>query len=319
MTVVHDFSLDVAAGEFVSLLGPSGCGKTTILRTIAGFIGAASGSITLEGQDITRKPAEQRDVGIVFQNYALFPTMSAFENIAFGLRVAKRPMAEITQRVTDIARASGIEEQLHKRPSDMSGGQQQRVAIARALITGAKVLLFDEPLSNLDSKVRVAMRREIKRLQAEFGFTAFFVTHDQDEALSMSDRVIVLKDGHTQQIGTGRVLYEQPQNAFVCKFIGDANALTAGLAKALTGQVRDGTVFVRPENTLMNAGHAGVPACVTHIEYLGAQVRVECQVGAETVLATMYGFECPPDLSVGQDVSLSVRPGAWHIFPDTPS
>ncbi len=315
--VIHNFSLDVKAGEFVSLLGPSGCGKTTILRTIAGFIGAANGSIHLDGRDVTNEPAERRDVGIVFQNYALFPTMSAFENIAFGLRVAKTPENEIKARVEDIAEASGISAQLQKKPSEMSGGQQQRVAIARALITGAKVLLFDEPLSNLDSKVRVAMRREIKRLQSEFGFTAFFVTHDQEEAMSLSDRVLVLRDGITEQIGSGKDLYANPANSFVCEFIGDSNRISHHLVERLTGNKFDGSVYVRPEDiSISTASDIGEKATISLIEHLGAQVHLECALQGETLHASLFGYDLPAQLKVGDEVRISVRNNSWHQFSD---
>lgn len=315
--VIHNFSLDVEAGEFVSLLGPSGCGKTTILRTIAGFIGAAKGSIHIDGLDVTNEPAERRDVGIVFQNYALFPTMSAFENIAFGLRVGKTPENEIKKRVNNIADASGISAQLKKRPSEMSGGQQQRVAIARALITGAKVLLFDEPLSNLDSKVRVAMRREIKRLQSEFGFTAFFVTHDQEEAMSLSDRVLVLRDGITEQIGSGKNLYAHPANSFVCEFIGESNLIPNHLVERLTGEQLTGAVYVRPEDiSISTTANIGEKAIVSLIEYLGAQVHVECMLENETLHVNLFGYELPALLRVGAEVRLSVRNNSWHQFSD---
>ncbi|WP_286132784.1 ABC transporter ATP-binding protein [Labrenzia sp. DG1229] len=195
LTVVHDVTLALRQGEFVSILGPSGCGKSTLLRAVAGFVPVKGGRISLNGEDVTRQPPEDRDIGIVFQNYALFPTMSVFENIAFGLRVAGTGSRDIRAKVDAIAEVAGILDQLPKRPAELSGGQQQRVAIARSLIMGTKVLLFDEPLSNLDAKVRQTMRREIRRLQAELGFTALFVTHDQDEALSMSDRIVVLNGG----------------------------------------------------------------------------------------------------------------------------
>lgn len=314
--VVHDFSLDIQAGEFVSLLGPSGCGKTTILRAIAGFIGTQSGHIIVNGKDITRMPAESRDVGIVFQNYALFPTMSAFENIAFGLRVAGIRDEEIKRRVTEIATTSGILEHLQKRPAEMSGGQQQRVAIARALIRGANVLLFDEPLSNLDAKIRLLMRKEIKRLQEKFGFTAFFVTHDQDEALALSDRIVVLRGGRIEQVGSGRELYQNPANATVCAFLGAANQLSVSLASELTGQSLTGAVYIRPENVVLHtvSGKGRLAAVVSHIEYLGAQVSVDCQIGAETLTATLFGFDLPRKLSVSDTVYLSVRANAWHSF-----
>ncbi len=316
--VVHNFSLDIMAGEFVSLLGPSGCGKTTILRAIAGFIGAQSGHIILNGKDITHEPAEKRDVGIVFQNYALFPTMSAYENIAFGLRVAKTPEPEIKKRVTDIASASGILEHLQKRPAEMSGGQQQRVAIARALIRGANVLLFDEPLSNLDAKIRLLMRKEIKRLQEKFGFTAFFVTHDQDEALALSDRIVVLRGGRIEQVGTGRALYQAPANPTVCAFLGAANHISKKLAFDLTGTPLEGLIYVRPEDLLLYAdpNKGKLVANVSHIEYLGAQVSVECRAGDETLTVALFGFDLPQNLTVGDKVGLTIRPNAWHAFPE---
>lgn len=319
LTVVKDFSLDVDAGEFVSLLGPSGCGKTTTLRAIAGFLGVASGKIILNGEDITHESAERRDIGIVFQNYALFPTMTAYENIAFGLRVAKKSNAEIKQRVTEIAQTSGIVQQLQKRPAEMSGGQQQRVAIARALIMGAKVLLFDEPLSNLDAKVRVSMRKEIKRLQAKFGFTAFFVTHDQDEALAMSDRVVVLRDGHIEQIGSGRELYESPVSPFVCEFIGEANQVSERLAKSFSGFDLTGQIYIRPEDFSMHyretSGEGEVDAIISHIEYLGAEVLVDCLVDDERLSVAMFGFNFPNHVKPGDKVQISARANAWHVFP----
>ncbi len=315
--VVRGFGLDVAAGEFVSLLGPSGCGKTTVLRAIAGFLPAMTGRITLDGRDITRLPPEARDVGIVFQNYALFPTMTAFENIAFGLRVAGRPRQEIRQRVEAIAATSGILDQLDKKPAHLSGGQQQRVAIARALIMGSRVLLFDEPLSNLDARVRLTMRAEIRRLQRELGFTALFVTHDQEEALSMSDRIVVLNGGDTEQISTPRALYSRPATPFVASFIGNSNEVPPALAAELTtgpDGAGTGRCFVRHEDLLI--GTTGLPAEVVHVEFLGAFSRVDCVARGVTLSAVLTGTDLPVP---GQQVCLRLRDGNAHHFPGAPA
>ncbi len=314
--VVSGFTLDIAPGEFVSLLGPSGCGKTTILRAIAGFLKASRGSIKLESRDITRLPAEQRDVGIVFQNYALFPTMSAFENIAFGLRVSRTSSTEIARRVETIARASGIDEHLDKKPANLSGGQQQRVAIARALVMGAKVLLLDEPLSNLDAKMRVAMRREIRRLQAELGFTAIYVTHDQEEALSLSDRVVLLRDGQIEQIGSGRELYHHPRTPFVCDFLGESNAISGALASQLGIAADTGArCFLRYEDVLLEFdGDAGMAGEIAHVEFLGAMTRVDCLLQDEMLSATVDDRSLPADIGPGRPVCLSARSDAAHVF-----
>ncbi|MDO5648800.1 ABC transporter ATP-binding protein [Paracoccus sp. (in: a-proteobacteria)] len=310
--VVNDFNLSVRPGEFISLLGPSGCGKTTVLRTIAGFQPALGGRILLEGRDITALPPERRDVGIVFQNYALFPTMTAYENIAFGMRVARRPKAEIDARVRQIAETSGIAAHLDKRPAEMSGGQQQRVAIARALVMGSRVLLFDEPLSNLDARVRITMRREIKRMQADFGFTAIFVTHDQDEALSMSDRIVVLNGGRIEQLADGQTLYAEPASAFICEFIGNANELPPALAERLTGH-RHGRVFVRHEDVILSEPRADdpAPAEVTHVEFLGGYSRIECDMPGGRLAAVRHGGAVP---QVGDRVSVSLRDSGVHVF-----
>lgn len=310
--VMRDLSLDLKEGEFVSLLGPSGSGKSSILRAVAGFLPLISGKIVLNGRDITPSPPERRNIGIVFQNYALFPNMTAFENIAFSLRVAKRPKVEIDSRVTAIAMASGIGEQLYKKPASMSGGQRQRVAIARALVTGSKVLLFDEPLSNLDARVRVAMRAEIKRLQDEFGFAAIFVTHDQEDALTMSDKIIVLSGGRVEQVGDGHTLYHKPISPFVCQFIGNSNELSLPLAQRLIGEDVDGRSFVRLEDVILgDETGQGIGATVTHVEFLGAYSRIDCDVQGHLSSAFQLGDQCP---GIGQAVTLSIRPGSEILF-----
>jgi len=308
--VVSDFSLSVPAGAFVSLLGPSGCGKTTVLRAIAGFFPNMRGSIRLEGEDISALPPERRDIGIVFQNYALFPTMTAFENIAFGLRATGTPRAEVTASVMRIAEAAGIAEHLQRMPANLSGGQQQRVAIARALVMGTRVLLFDEPLSNLDAKVRQTMRREIKRLQRDIGFTALFVTHDQEEALSMSDSIVVLNEGRIEQADTPRGLYSNPQTAFVASFIGSANELSPAAAQALAG-VCSGRCFVKHEDLRLDP--SGIAAGVAHTEFLGLMTRIDIEIDGSQMSLLHTGPNVP---EIGMTVHVSLREGAAHVFKE---
>ena len=226
-TALHDINVHVKEGEFFTFLGPSGCGKTTTLRTITGFIEPVSGSVFVKGRDITHVPIEDRNIGIVFQSYALFPTMTVYDNIAFGLKVKKVKKAEIDQRVREIARKVDLsDEQLQKAVSQLSGGQQQRVAIARALVTEPAIICMDEPLSNLDAKLRVQLRNELKKMQKDFGITTIYVTHDQEEALTLSDRIAVFNKGYIEQIGTPNEVYNFSKTEFVCNFIGDINRLS---------------------------------------------------------------------------------------------
>jgi spermidine/putrescine transport system ATP-binding protein len=226
-TIISDFNLTIDHGEFITLLGPSGCGKTTILRLIAGLEEADCGRIILDDNDITDLPAEHRHINTVFQSYALFPHMSVFENVAFGLRMQKTPAAEITTRVNDALAMVQLESFADRRPHQLSGGQQQRVAIARAVVNRPKVLLLDESLSALDYKLRRQMQNELKALQRKLGITFVFVTHDQEEALTMSDRIVVMRDGRIEQDGTPREIYEEPANLFVARFIGEINVFDA--------------------------------------------------------------------------------------------
>ncbi|SHF18010.1 spermidine/putrescine ABC transporter ATP-binding protein PotA [Vibrio gazogenes] len=225
--IIDDFSLQVNHGEFLTILGPSGCGKTTILRMIAGFESADQGNIFLDGQDVTAIPAEHRNVNTVFQSYALFPHMTVFDNVAFGLRMRKVPTADIHTRVFEVLKMVRLDDYAGRKPHQLSGGQQQRVAIARAMVNKPKVLLLDESLSALDYKLRQQMQVELKQLQRQLGITFIFVTHDQEEALSMSDRIIVMRDGNIEQDGTPKAIYEDPKNLFVARFIGEINVFEA--------------------------------------------------------------------------------------------
>src|SRR3989304_6110420 len=234
-TAVRDFNLDVDKGEFVSFLGPSGCGKTTTLRMIAGFETPTHGKITIEGQDITDKAPSQRNVGMVFQAYALFPNMTVSQNIGFGLRIRKEPEDAVKKRVTDMLNLIHLEQKGDSYPYQLSGGQQQRVALARALAIRPAVLLLDEPLSALDAKIRVSLRAEIRAIQRQLGITAIYVTHDQEEALSISDRVVVMNEGRMEQVGTPFEIYNFPKTEFVAHFVGTLNAIQAKVRDAATG------------------------------------------------------------------------------------
>jgi putative spermidine/putrescine transport system ATP-binding protein len=226
-TAVRDVSFDVARGEFVTLLGPSGCGKTTLLNLISGFLHPTSGTIEIEGQNVIGVPPEQRDTAMCFQSYALFPHLTVSDNLQFGLKQKKLPHAERKVRLSDVASKIGLGPQLAKLPNQLSGGQQQRVALGRALVMRPNVILFDEPLSNLDAKLRESVRLEIRAIQREYKLAAIYVTHDQGEALAMSDRILIMKDGRIQQSGSPDRIYKAPESSFVADFIGGANILDA--------------------------------------------------------------------------------------------
>ncbi|WP_127959361.1 spermidine/putrescine ABC transporter ATP-binding protein PotA [Serratia microhaemolytica] len=234
--IVSNFNLEVKDGEFLTILGPSGCGKTTVLRLIAGLEQTDHGKIILDGQDITALAAEHRHVNTVFQSYALFPHMTLFDNVAFGLRMQKTARDELTQRVEQVLRMVQLETFAQRRPHQLSGGQQQRVAIARAVVNKPKILLLDESLSALDYKLRKQMQNELKALQRKLGITFIFVTHDQEEALTLSDRIVVMRDGQIEQDGTPREIYEEPKNLFVASFIGEINIFDATVLKRLDPQ-----------------------------------------------------------------------------------
>ena len=236
---LEQFSLNVEQGELVSLLGPSGCGKTTTLRSVAGFIRPDAGKIVINDRDYTRLPPNQRDIGLVFQSYALFPHLTVFNNVAFGLRMRRIAKEEVYARVTNALKMVGLEAFADRRPAQLSGGQQQRVALARATVIEPQVLLLDEPLSNLDARLRVDMRQEIRRLQQQLGITTLYVTHDQVEAMSISDRVVVMNQGKIEQIGTPESIFAAPETAFVADFMGFDNHFNAAAVS-----VRDGKLTV---------------------------------------------------------------------------
>ncbi|SFB97739.1 spermidine/putrescine transport system ATP-binding protein [Kosakonia oryzae] len=251
--VISDFNLTINNGEFLTLLGPSGCGKTTVLRLIAGLENVDAGYIRLDDQEITNVPAEHRHVNTVFQSYALFPHMTVFENVAFGLRMQKTPASEIAPRVTEALRMVQLDEFAQRKPHQLSGGQQQRVAIARAVVNKPRLLLLDESLSALDYKLRKQMQNELKALQRKLGITFVFVTHDQEEALTMSDRIVVMRDGRIEQDGTPREIYEEPKNLFVASFIGEINIFNA-------------TVLERLDETRVRASVEG-RECTIHVNF----------------------------------------------------
>ena len=286
-TALHHINVHVKEGEFFTFLGPSGCGKTTTLRTITGFIEPSEGTVSVKGRDITHVPIEERNIGIVFQSYALFPTMTVYDNIAFGLKVKKLKKPEINKRVREIAKKVDLsDEQLAKAVSQLSGGQQQRVAIARALVTGPAIICMDEPLSNLDAKLRVQLRNELKRMQKEFGITTVYVTHDQEEALTLSDRIAVFNKGYIEQIGTPNEVYNHSSTEFVCNFIGDINALSPALSGKLGADLAMHN-YIRLERIHVNVapkeGDVVLEGTVTSREYYGLYIKYTIDLGCQSI------------------------------------
>ena len=313
---VDSFNLSADRGEFVSFLGPSGCGKTTTLRMIAGFETPSSGTITIDGQDITNVPPNRRNVGMVFQSYALFPNMTVADNVGFGLKVRKRPKDQIRKRVAELLEIVNLPDKGGRYPYQLSGGQQQRVALARALAFEPQVLLLDEPLSALDAKIRVALRAEIRDIQRRLGITTVYVTHDQEEALSLSDRVVVMSEGRMEQVGTPFEIYNFPTTAFVASFVGTLNVLLGKVIDAGRGEVSisgqtinitrkfDGKpgqevrVALRPEMASLEdrpVGCTRLQGRVVDVSFLGAIVRIKIQLGLGPALATT---EAPGDAQV---------------------
>ncbi|WP_375292965.1 ABC transporter ATP-binding protein [Ensifer sp. ENS06] len=336
---LKDVSLSIRANEFFTLLGPSGCGKTTLLRILGGFEMLTSGSCRIFGEDVSRLPPEARPVNTVFQQYALFPHMTVRRNIAFGLEMLGKPRTEVDRTVERMLDLVHMREYADRRPDTMSGGQRQRVALARALAPQPKLLLLDEPLSALDLKLRQKMRLELKSLQRETGITFIFVTHDQEEALAMSDRVAVISNGLLQQVGTPEEIYEQPQSRFVADFIGESNLIeakvagTAGSEAALDiegfGQVHapiaqhveDGQevwLSIRPERLVLGVGQCGGQASATVADrtYLGNAVEYHLRAGghALTARSPRGGLRGRQDFAPGDVVSLGFEPGSIKVL-----
>ena len=291
-TALHSINVHVKEGEFFTFLGPSGCGKTTTLRTLTGFIEPVSGTVVVKGKDITHVPIEERSIGIVFQSYALFPTMTVYDNIAFGLKLKKLKKPEVDRRVREIARKVDLsDEQLAKAVSQLSGGQQQRVAIARALVTGPAIICMDEPLSNLDAKLRVQLRNELKKMQKDFGITTIYVTHDQEEALTLSDHIAVFNKGVIEQIGTPNEVYNHSATEFVCNFIGDINLLGSEAVSALNragGRVHPAARnYIRLERIHVNVepkpGNVVLEGVVDSREYYGLYIKYYIKAAGQTI------------------------------------
>ncbi len=315
---LHNINVEVKEGEFFTFLGPSGCGKTTTLRTITGFIEPVSGTVNVDGKDITHVPIEKRNIGIVFQSYALFPTMTVYDNIAFGLKVKKLKKEEIDQKVRDIARKVDLsDEQLKKAVAQLSGGQQQRVAIARALVTGPAIICMDEPLSNLDAKLRVGLRNELKKMQRDFGITTIYVTHDQEEALTLSDRIAVFNKGYIEQIGTPNEVYNHSKTEFVCNFIGDINPISPEIAGKM-GLAKDQHHFVRLERLRVNQkdedGAILLPGVVESQEYYGLYIKYYINVGPQ-VLKVIEKNDGINIYEPGEKVTVGVHPGDVMSYP----
>ncbi|MGO2310538.1 ABC transporter ATP-binding protein [Brachybacterium tyrofermentans] len=328
-TAIHDLDLHVREGEFFTLLGPSGCGKTTALRTLAGFVSPSAGDVHVAGRRVTRLPSDKRQIGMVFQNYALFPSLNVRENIAFGLKVRKESRAEVERKVREIAEQVDLSStQLEKNLADLSGGQQQRVAIARALVLRPKILLLDEPLSNLDAKLRAQLRVQLKDLQEQFGITTVYVTHDQEEALSMSDRIAVFHDGRVEQIGTPEEIYDASATEFVCHFIGDASRLSTALVAEVTSRSGadldpDRASYVREEKVrlgevLVPNGFVTVPGTVVRRRYHGVRSSYEISTHG-AVVKVMQPEDGSARLQSGDDVHVHIDPSTVLQYDRTDS
>jgi spermidine/putrescine ABC transporter ATP-binding subunit len=342
IVAVDSLSLDVYRGEFLSLLGPSGCGKTTTLRMIAGFVEPDAGSITIMGQDMTERPPHKRNLGMVFQSYALFPHMTVFDNVAFGLNTRKVRGKELRRRVEQALELVRLSELQRRYPRQLSGGQQQRVALARAIVIEPYVLLLDEPLSNLDAKLRKTMQTELRDLQQRLGITAIYVTHDQEEAMILSDRIVVMDRGHIMQVGTPGEIYRRPANEFVAGFIGQVNLLKGRLERS-NGGVRFRTdqglsvalptassvggsgaveLAIRPETLKLcprgagNPGEGVIAGEVVRAIYTGPTTNYEVAVGAEQPLfVEEQNRPDTPQWRVGDRVSVVLAPETLYAVP----
>jgi putative spermidine/putrescine transport system ATP-binding protein len=325
--VVRDFSLGIEKGEFISLLGPSGCGKTTVLRMLAGFESPTLGGIAIDGQDMIGLPANRRRIGMVFQSYALFPNLTVAENVAFGLKVAGAARAETAKRVDEMLGMVGLGGFGARYPFQLSGGQQQRVALARAIAPRPRVLLLDEPLSALDAKIRISLRSEIRAIQRELGITTLFVTHDQEEAMSMSDRVVVMSGGRAEQVGAPSEIYNRPASRFVAEFIGSLNLLPGTVRDAAAGAIETPaglialgraltqpngsavSLAIRPEGLQMGyEGNVVLNTRVADSEFLGSIIRLRVMAGGNTpMVIARFNREGQMVPEPGQDLTVSVN------------
>lgn len=312
---IKDLNLTIGDGEFFTFLGPSGCGKTTTLRSLVGFLEPSAGQILIDGQDVTHMPVEKRNIGMVFQSYALFPTMTVYENLAFGLKVKKLSAAEIDKKVKDVAKVIEIrEEQLTRNVSELSGGQQQRVALARAIVLEPKILCLDEPLSNLDAKLRVGLRSELKRLQKTLGITTLYVTHDQEEALTLSDKIAVFNNGFVEQVDVPFNIYNHSKSEFVCDFIGEINRLNTKMIKEMNQQCnmnmcKDKNSYVRLERV----GFKPVPGAARFVgkikdyDYNGVLTKYKVDVD-DTEIRVVHVNDGQPFLEAGDSVEFYIQP-----------
>lgn len=341
VVAVDSVSLRLREGELLTLLGPSGCGKTTTLRMVGGFEPPTSGDILLDGKVITNVPPNRRDTAMVFQSYALFPHMTVFENVAYGLRMRKLTQGEIRAKVREVLSLVGLEGMEHRPPGALSGGQQQRVALARALVVEPKVLLLDEPLSNLDAKLRMQMRVEIRKIQQALNITSIYVTHDQEEAMSLSDRIAVMNKGRIEQIGTPMAVYGRPATRFVADFMGRKTSFIPGVVMERRGselvvnvldkilRFEDAPDFspgsrvelvVRPETMDIVPLEAGTfEATITHAAYLGSQVSYEVNMGGPVVHAEVPNPQERGVASRGSRVGVNLRTKSVHLLPAAPS
>ncbi|WP_438350336.1 ABC transporter ATP-binding protein [Paenibacillus sp. FA6] len=329
---VEEVSLEIEAGQFVTLLGPSGCGKTTTLRMIAGFEEITSGDIYFGDENVNQISPNKRDCTMVFQSYALFPHINVFENIAYGLRIKKLSKEDIRRKVDSVTNIMNLNDYLERMPSQLSGGQQQRVALARALVMEPGVLLFDEPLSNLDAKLRVVMRDEIRNIQQRVGITTVYVTHDQSEAMSMSDKIIVMNKGRIEQVGSPMEIYQRPKTRFVADFIGTANFVEGSVKRIEDGVLlietqsgilkvrRDGykvgdmvTVLIRPEAVTLTKGtaHMGV---ITKSIFMGQTQEYEVEYNGQLLQITVHNPIYEHIFQVNQEVSLQFSEDSLHII-----
>ena len=309
---VDDLNLEIKEGEFFTFLGPSGCGKSTTLRTLVGFIDPSRGNIIVDDKDITRLAPEKREIGIVFQSYALFPTMTVYDNIAYGLKIKKMSKSEIDAKVNEIAQKIKIsDKQLQRNVSELSGGQQQRVALARALVLEPKILCLDEPLSNLDAKLRVDLRLELKRLQRDLGITTLYVTHDQEEALTLSDRIAVFNNGFIEQVGTPQEIYNQSATEFVCDFIGDINKLTEETMKELTGNEEEKVGYIRLERIKFKSTSEEdytIKGTVIDTEFKGVLVQYTVKAESGQILRVIQKNDYLEIFELGQELTLFIHP-----------